>query len=195
MTFDIPDGDNCCYNNIMFQTILELDRALFLSINHLPHNFFFDSFFTFFSGVGYWGIIWFFLIFILFIWEEVKDRKGFYALLLALLSSTVIVEWILKNIFMRGRPQLMIPMTIVVLDATYSSSFPSGHAAMAFAGAYILAKEHEKWTPLYYLLAFLIAFSRIYLGKHYPSDVLVGGILGVMIGYVCLKVASFKFKS
>ncbi|MBI4991401.1 phosphatase PAP2 family protein, partial [Candidatus Gottesmanbacteria bacterium] len=94
----------------------------------------------------------------------------------------------------RPRPEFSIEKTIVVFDRRGTYSFPSGHTALAFAAAYILAKEHKKWSRWYYLLAFLIAFSRIYLGKHYPSDVLFGIIIGISIGYLSL-ILSTKFKA
>ncbi len=172
----------------MTQNLLLLDNQLFVFINHLPHNIIFDSVFLFFSGVGTYGLLWIGVMMVLFIWEEVKDKKGFMALILALSGSILISGLILKNIAKRPRPQFVIRETIVIGDSRETYSFPSTHSVIAFAAAYILAKEHKKWAKFYYLLAFLIAFSRIYLGKHYPGDVVMGAMIGVTIGYLSIIV-------
>jgi undecaprenyl-diphosphatase len=62
-------------------------------------------------------------------------------------------------------------------------SFPSGHAATSFAGATMLAAYAPRLAPLLYLLAAAIAFSRVYVGVHYPLDVLAGAALGTAVGW------------
>lgn len=101
--------------------------------------------------------------------------------------TLIIAEWFLKNIIARPRPKIEIPTAIVPFDFYQSFSFPSGHATIAFAAAYILGREHKKSKWLYYSLAMLISFSRIYLGKHYPSDVIAGTFLGLLIGYLSIR--------
>ena len=95
-------------------------------------------------------------------------------------GSWFIVEVILKPLFARPRP-----------DASAGFSFPSGHATIAFAMATVLSKKEPKWRFALFLLAIAIAFSRIYLGKHYPLDVLAGAFLGIIIGWLSLMLASF----
>ena len=124
----------------------------------------------------------------IFILEEIKDKKGLLALILSGIITLFLVELGLKNIINRARPEFVIPGIIDIFDKTNSYSFPSGHATMAFAAAYILAKKHKKWAFHCYLLAILISFSRIYLGKHYPSDVIVGALLGLFIGFISIKI-------
>lgn len=174
----------------MIGFLLQLDNQLFIFISRLPHNFITDSFFAFFSGIGTGGIVWFLVITALFIREEIKDKVGFYALILAIITSFIIVENGFKNIIARPRPQSSILQMETIGDIGNSFSFPSGHATLAFAAAYILAVHHKKWARWYYFLASLIAFSRIYLGRHYPSDVIIGAILGVLIGLCSIKLVS-----
>lgn len=175
--------------------LLQLDNILFRLINGLPHNIISDSFFAFFSGLGNFGIVWLIIACVLFIWEELKDKKGLIALVLSILLSIFISDGLIKNIVRRPRPEFNLESTIVVQDKRTSYSFPSGHTTIAFAAAFVLAHEHRKWAIGYYLIAFLIAFSRIYLGKHYPIDVLAGLILGSLIGFFSIKIISHVIPS
>lgn len=179
----------------MLDFFFQLDKTLFLYINHLPHNIYSDAIFTFFSGIGTWGVIWLVIGIVLFIWEEIEDKKGLIAIIIAVLVSLIFIDGGVKNVIKRPRPQFSVAQTIVVADNRDSYSFPSGHTTLAIAGAYILAREHKKWAKLYYLLAILIAFSRIYLGKHYPLDVLGGVFIGLIIGYLSLKTVKFFCKN
>ncbi|MDP9285952.1 MAG: phosphatase PAP2 family protein [Actinomycetota bacterium] len=64
----------------------------------------------------------------------------------------------------------------------HSSSFPAGHAATAFAGAVVLSVVAPRLAPAFLGLAVLIAISRVYVGVHYPTDVLAGAVLGALVG-------------
>jgi undecaprenyl-diphosphatase len=81
----------------------------------------------------------------------------------------------------RPRPDKTIPQADSLIGAA-GSSFPSGHAATAFAGAVALTYFWRRGAPLFFLLAAAIAFSRVYVGVHYPGDVLVGAALGTAVG-------------
>lgn len=117
-----------------------------------------------------------------------KNRKIARKLLTAVVWAEVLyfflVEFLIKNYIGRLRPQYILPDAILPYDFSRSFSFPSGHAAIAFALSFVLGKIDKKRAVYYYLLAIVISFSRIYLGKHYPSDVVVGAILGMLIGYL-----------
>jgi len=174
----------------VIQILLQLDHQLFTVINHLPHNILFDSFFSFISGVGTFGIVWVVIVSVLILLEEINDKKGLLALILSIIFIFIFVELGLKNWIGRERPQFKMPSTQVVEDLRITYSFPSVHTAIAFAGALILAVHHKKWRWWYFLLAILIGFSRIYLGKHYPSDVVTGAVLGILIGSISLRIAN-----
>jgi len=179
-------------NIFMLDLFLQQDKALFLFINHLPHNFLFDTFFGFMTLIGYLGAVWVTISIYLYTRNKPKFKRLLKTIIIADLISLVLVEWLLKNIVARPRPLVDIPTAIVPFDFYHSFSFPSGHAVMSFAAAFILAHEYKKLKWFFWSLAFLISFSRIYLGKHYPSDVIVGGIIGVLIGIISLKFDSLK---
>ena len=90
----------------------------------------------------------------------------------------------LKELTSRPRPFIAHPEPDPLMGTSLDVSFPSGHAATSFAGATVLALAHRRAAVPLYLLAALIAWSRVYVGVHYPGDVLVGAVLGVGIGLV-----------
>jgi undecaprenyl-diphosphatase len=172
----------------MFDLFIQLDQQIFSAINGLPHTYFSDLFFSFFSGIGSWGLVWIAIGIMLIVWEELKDKRELLTLFLGVVLSLVSVELILKNLIERPRPEFTATATVVGVGLSNSFSFPSSHATIAFASAYILSVKHRKLRVFYYLLAFLISFSRIYLGKHFPSDIVVGAFLGILIGFLSLKI-------
>lgn len=96
----------------------------------------------------------------------------------ALISSSGIVA-LTKWITDRERPEGMSPR--------HNSSFPSGHAAGSAAAALLVARRHPRMGPLAWFLAIWIGFSRIYLGRHYPTDVLTGILLGSIAAWLVLR--------
>jgi len=87
----------------------------------------------------------------------------------------------LKDLFDRARPFEAHPQ-IHPLYTVHSSSFPAGHAATAFAGAVVLAFVVPRAAPVLLLVAAVIGFSRVYVGDHYPTDVLAGAVVGAVVG-------------
>jgi undecaprenyl-diphosphatase len=93
---------------------------------------------------------------------------------------------LLKSLTGRDRPPLVYPKPAPLVSDPHSSSFPSGHSATSFACATVLSAFVPKAAPAFYLLATAIAFSRIYVGVHWPLDVLAGAALGVAIALLLL---------
>lgn len=161
-------------------TIFYLDQHVFFAINHLPHPPLLDGLALFFSGIGTAGVVWFLLGLVLFIREKKKDHWFFLPLVSAGIASWVAVEALLKPLAARSRPGL--ELGAIVVGSSIGFSFPSGHATTAWAMAVILARKEPRWKVWLYGLAALISFSRIYLGVHYPLDVIAGAALGWTLG-------------
>lgn len=157
-----------------------LDAHLFLAINHLPHTRFLNGFFysitTVFNIVAPWygemGL------------EMMRNRRSarhvFRESFLPLLLTTSLVEMIIKPYFRRKRPFIAIIQAIVIGRKPGTWSFPSGHAAAAFAGAWLLNHQRPRFSLWRYGIASLVAFSRVYLGDHYPGDVASGTLFGLL---------------
>lgn len=108
-----------------------------------------------------------------------KYRYIGIALFLSLVVCSVLGEGILKNLIQRPRPSIFIDNSSLLISMPKSYSFPSGHTSTSIASALVLGHYLKKYKLYFYGLASLIAFSRVYLFVHYPSDILGGIILAV----------------
>src|SRR5258706_8332906 len=174
----------------MISLLLTLDHQLFLFINHLPHGPLADGIALGLSGLGMGGLIWIVISIFIFLRVEKKDHWFFLPIITATALSMGVTNYVLKYFFARSRPPLSLG-TINVGERLADYSFPSGHATFAWALAFVLAAKQPRLKYVYYLLAFLIFLSRIYLGKHYPADVVAGSLVGLSIGYVSLLFERF----
>jgi len=168
------------------ETLWFLDHQLFLFINHLPHSAGLDGIAQFFSWVGGNGVIWALFCYFLFIQVEEKDHWFFLPFGLAGSLSVFLTQVLLKPFFGRERPQGVVGAWVVG-NTPVDYSFPASHATFAWALAVVLAREEPRAKWFFYTVALLISLSRIYLGKHYPIDVLAGMILGSLIGYIAIR--------
>lgn len=97
-----------------------------------------------------------------------------------------LISLLLKTTVDRQRPYETLAEADPLLRATVGNSFPSGHAATSFAGALILAYFFPRALPWLLVLAGLVAASRVYVGVHYPLDVLGGAALGALVAFAIL---------
>lgn len=130
--------------------------------------------------IGYFGAVWIALAVALAL---ATRRSVPFAVLLTASSvwTADLLALAIKAGVERPRPSASVFQADPLIGAS-GWSFPSGHAATAFAGAVALTYFWRRGAPLFFLLAAAIAFSRIYVGVHYPGDVLVGAPLGTFVG-------------
>lgn len=164
--------------------ITELD---FLILNFVRNNLscgVADAVMKFITRLGDFGAIWIIIAVALICFK--KTRRAGLCLGLVLVVYSLVGNTVLKNIFQRPRPFRVADVPLII-SPPGGYSFPSGHTGASFAAATAISVFYKKWTIPVYITAVLIAFSRIYLYVHYPSDVVGGMVLGMAIGYVLAK--------
>jgi undecaprenyl-diphosphatase len=118
--------------------------------------------------------------------------KILYVFAGAYLASFGITE-ALKDFFARPRPYITDPAVTHLLTETPLSSMPSGHTSSSFVAAALLSHFFPRFRFAFYGYAMLIAFSRVYVGVHYPSDVMIGAFIGSLVAGVAIFIAK-RFK-
>lgn len=137
---------------------------------------------TFFISMTYYGSVFFWLFMVVLFWLRGDRRLSLRlgcALVIGALSS-----FALKSVFQRPRPEEYV-MNFFLSESDFGSSFPSGHAEKAFSGSVVLAHFYNH-RRIFYSLSVLTAISRVYVGAHYPLDILFGSLLGLAVGEIAL---------
>lgn len=161
-----------------FPGIPSLDAAVMAFIQTHFHNTVTDTVFPIITSLGEAGIGWIVLSLVLLCFKKTRRTGGL--VLIAMTVTLLFGELTLKNIICRLRPCNVFTDFPMLIARPTSYSFPSGHTSSSFAGALILTLRHKKVGWLAYIPAVLIAFSRIFLFVHYPTDVLAGILLGTL---------------
>ena len=136
--------------------------------------------------LGNAGIIWI-LAGVLLLCTKKYRRQG-ALVLMGLLVGLLVGNVALKHLVARSRPCWLDPSVQLLIATPTDYSFPSGHTLSSVIGATILTKTDRRFGYAAIPLAALIAFSRLYLYVHFPSDVLAAAVLGVLIGKVSDRV-------
>ena len=158
-----------------------VDARLFLAVNHLPHTPLLNRLMYGFTMVMTFGWGWVLILLAAALLDKPRGRRALLQALPPLWFATMTVEYPIKYYFRRKRPFIDIVQAVAVGRKPGSYSFPSGHAASAFSGAWLLRYHYPKLTPLWFAIAILTGFSRVYLGVHYPGDVLSGAVAGTTL--------------
>ena len=177
--------------------IINLDREVFLFLNGL-HSSFFDRIMPLLTETYFWLPLYLFLIFIII----KKYKKDFVWILVGAIVTIVLCDQIttgfMKPFFARLRPSHEPGLDgLVHIVNNYRGGlygFASSHAANTFGIAMFLwlaLKSNFKWIGLIFIWAAMMTYTRIYLGVHYPADIIVGALIGVGCGLIAFKLSSY----
>jgi len=169
-----------------WRSISALDAALCVHINRISRFWPACALFRVFSRIGD-GALWYALMVALLLGDGVQAWPVVLRMATAGVCG-VFVYKALKARTSRPRPYRVVPAVIAAALPLDEFSFPSGHTLHAVAFTLIATASYPQLSPLLYPLAALIAASRLVLGLHYPSDVLVGGVIGAVIASALLAI-------
>jgi len=162
----------------MFDSLRTLDVTTLRWALSLPHPDWLNTVTTVASALGQWAAVWLGLGALLTVLGRCS-WMAYWQLALSILLVFLTVDVVLKPMVARARPADFDAAVVSTIPTPSSYAFPSGHAATAVAGAYGLSRLLPQARYGLWLLAVLIAGSRVYLGVHYPFDVLCGGLVGL----------------
>lgn len=172
----------------MIEHITQIDFAV---LNYIQEHFrcgFFDFLMPFLSHIAEAGIVWIVIAIAMMFFK--KSRRCGILMLISMALTLLIGEFIIKNIVCRVRPCNVNTTIEMLVKRPSSYSFPSGHTGSSFAAAMsICLNKKWYWGLTAILFAALIGFSRMYLYVHYPTDVLAGMALGMLIAVIVWAIA------
>lgn len=173
----------------LFQSIVRWDLFLYHLISrtlYSPLPFVFFQLITNLFDLSIF-LLFCYLLYIAIIKRQISSTQRTLWSVLVPVFSTAIITLFLKLVIHRDAPVPFVKPwpELGLLPKTFA--FPSGHSSRAFALATALAIKFPHWKTLLIIGAILVGFSRIYIGVHYPADVLAGAILGAGISWIFLK--------
>lgn len=177
----------------MLETLLNIDGGILLLIQEYVRNPLLNKIMIFITSLGNGGLIWIAATILLLIPK--KTRKVGIMSAVALLGSLIINNNILKNIVQRPRPFVTFTELQIIIPTPSEFSFPSGHTASSFAAAGVFYKNLPKKIGVpAIILAGVIGLSRLYVGVHYPTDVIAGVIMGLLLSFMAEQLVNFVSK-
>jgi undecaprenyl-diphosphatase len=162
---------------------MNIDLYLFDSINGFAGKWqwldYMGMFFAQYSEYFLWLCLFLFLI------TSFKKywRMVLEAFIAAVFTRFVLVE-IVRWIYLRPRPFVSLNFIPLINQSAKEPSFPSGHASFYFALSTIVYYYNKKAGILFYIASFFIVISRVFTGVHWPSDILAGAVLGILMGWI-----------
>lgn len=162
----------------ILQSIQNLDGEILLQIQQHLRSDLLTPFMKVITFLGNGGWFWVLCAVVLLVFS--RTRKTGYAAVLSLIFGVIVTNLFLKNIVARPRPFTEIEGLIPLIKKPTDFSFPSGHTTASFAVALVMLRMlPKKYGIPAVVLAALVAFSRLYLGVHYPTDVLAGFLVAL----------------
>lgn len=160
--------------------LYQIDQSIMLWLQEWVRNPVLSRFLIPLTMIGYGGTLWIILSVVMLFFR--KTRKVGWLSLLTMLVCYLFNDLFLKELVQRARPFLDLPQLETLVPKPESWSFPSGHACSSFAAASTYSRgEEPRWFKiLFWFLAVAMAFSRPYVGVHYPTDILAGACVGLI---------------
>lgn len=170
----------------MLDALLRFDTSLFYIVNHGMANPVFDVVMPVVTDLTYLTVPYIILI-VMLLWKGgAKGRWCAGLMLLAVALADPVNSRIVKELVERVRPCSALPDVRLLVPCGAGKSFPSTHAVNNFAAAIVIGFFYRRWLATALAVAFTIGFSRIYVGVHYPLDVLGGAMLGSLLAVAVL---------
>ena len=162
-----------------------MEQSILIFIQEYIRQPWMDSFWIAITHLGDGGFIWILLSIGLLFFQKTR-RVGITAILSLFLGS-LMTNVALKQIVARARPYEVIQDLQILIERQSDFSFPSGHTCASFAAAVVMYQcLPRRYGVLCLILAILISFLRLYVGVHYPTDVLVGGVVGYFSAWLAI---------
>ncbi len=164
----------------MVASLLHWDVTFFHWINQGQQNAFFDRVMPYITEFDHWKF-WFLSAWLIwFVWGSKKTRITLVLLVLLVGLLDYSNSFFFKPLFARLRPCNALSEVRIFWPCPRSLSFPSNHAANVFGGVFFLSYIYRRWAPGLIFIALLVGYSRIYVGEHFPLDVVGGAVLGAV---------------
>lgn len=167
-----------------------LDRSLYHVILYAPHPPWLNAFFIFVTRPENFAVGLAVALFFLLLWGGGRGRALILSAGIGVALSDPLASRLLKSLFHRTRPCHAETPAHLPLGCSDSYSFPSSHAVNIFCEATIISMIYPRATPYAFLFATLVGYSRLYLGVHYPFDVMGGALIGVATGMLVVRTLS-----
>ena len=173
----------------MIEYLISIDKINFSILNGTISNPVFDILFPIITNQDIWIIPILFGVIMLSIKGGRKGRICSGVLIIGIILADYTSAQILKPYFQRLRPshELLDGIRLLVPRGG-KYGFVSSHAANMYAAATIFGYFYSRYKKLFFTIAALVAFSRVYVGVHYPADILFGGLLGYGLGWIALTI-------
>ena len=172
----------------MLDRIIHCDKEIFLLLNGAGSEMY-DTFWIFVSSTKSAIPLFLLIIFLLFKKHGTSFWQGLVLILIVVSLADLCSVHCFKNVFMRLRPSHapeLVDQIRLLVSKGGLYGFVSSHAANMYVSATILGYFYSKQKRLFFTIASLVAFSRVYVGVHYPADIVFGGFLGYGLGWITI---------
>jgi len=172
------------------RSLLDADRSLFFLVHGRMRSDWIDPVMVWLTKAGTKGVLWLGIAAGLLIESTAHGRWIAILSSIALLTAEGIINLVLKPVIARERPYERLGPTSLLVGPPGHHSWPSAHAGSSMAAAVVLASGYRGWGLMFLCIALLIGYSRVYVGVHYPFDVLAGASIGALCAAGVLLLAA-----